>query len=76
MWIIHFPQLMEKLHLVHFFNSWAYLCLFVGSDVVPFWLQVYKITPLDPSEVGQDQSRVVGGDNGPSVPHSSHFLDD
>ena len=29
------------------------------------------IAPLEPAEVGRDQSRAVGGDNGPSVPHTS-----
>ena len=27
--------------------------------------------PFEPAEVGLDQSRGVGGDNGPSVPHTS-----
>ena len=32
--------------------------------------------PLDPAEVGQDlQSRVVGRDTGPPVPHASHIFD-
>ena len=31
--------------------------------------------PLDPAEVGQDQSRVVGWDTWPSVLHTSHIFD-
>ena len=38
-------------------------------------MQVCKIDPLDPAEVGQDQSRVLGGDTGPPVPHTSHLFD-
>ena len=34
-----------------------------------------KIAPLDPAEEGQDQNRVVGGDTGPSVAHTSLILD-
>ena len=37
--------------------------------------QVYEIASLDPAEVGQDQSRVVGRDTGPSIPHTSHLFD-
>ena len=37
----------------------------------PPGLQVCKIAPLDPAEEGQDQGRVVGGDIGPSVPHTN-----
>ena len=33
------------------------------------------IVHLEPSEVRQDQSRVVGGDTGPSVAHTSHIFD-
>ena len=35
-----------------------------------------KISLLDSGEVGQDQSRVLGGDTGPPVPHTSHLFDD
>ena len=34
-----------------------------------------EIAPLDPDEVGQDQSRVVDGDTGPSVSHTSHLFE-
>ena len=30
-----------------------------------------KIAPLDPAEEGQDQGKVVGGNTGPSVPHTN-----
>ena len=33
------------------------------------------IVHLEPAEVRQDQSRVVGGDTGPSVAHTSLILD-
>ena len=38
----------------------------------PPGLQVLEIAPLNPGEVGEDQSRVVGADTGPSIPHTSH----
>ena len=38
------------------------------------WLQASKIAPLDPAKVGKDQSRVLGGDDGPFVPHTSRVL--
>ena len=41
----------------------------------PLVLQVCEIAPLDPAEIGQDQSRVAGGDTGPSIPHSAHLFD-
>ena len=31
-----------------------------------------EIAPLNPGQVGQDKSRVVGEDTGPSIPHTSH----
>ena len=34
-------------------------------------LQARKIATLNPAEVGQDQSGVVGGYTGPSVPHTT-----
>ena len=30
---------------------------------------------LDPAEIGQDKNRVVRGDTGPSIPHTSHLFD-
>ena len=36
---------------------------------------MYEIAPLDPAEIGQDQSRVVGRDFRPSIPHTSHLFD-
>ena len=33
------------------------------------------IAPLNPGEVGQDQSRVVGEDTGPSIDHTSQAFD-
>ena len=38
-------------------------------------LQVPVIAPLGPAEVEPDQSRVVVGDTGPSVPNTSHIFD-
>ena len=38
-------------------------------------LQVREIALLDPFKVGQDQTRVVGGDTEPSVPYTSHVFD-
>ena len=38
-------------------------------------LQMPKIGPLDPAVVGQEQSRLGGGDTGPLVPHTSHIFD-
>ena len=39
-----------------------------------FWgspgAKVCEIAPLDTAQEGQDQGRVVGGDTGPSVPHT------
>ena len=40
----------------------------------PSVLQMLKIALLDPAYVGQDQSRVVGEDTGPSVPYTSHVF--
>ena len=34
-----------------------------------------EISPLDPAEVGQDQSRVMGGDTWPSILNISHLFD-
>ena len=34
-----------------------------------------KIAPLGPAEAGQEQSRVLGGDTGPSILYASHILD-
>ena len=31
------------------------------------------IAPLDPAEIGPDQSRVKGRDTEPSVPHTSSY---
>ena len=33
------------------------------------------IAPLDPAEIGPDQSRVKGRDTEPSVPRTSHMID-
>ena len=38
-------------------------------------LQVCEIALLDPAKKEQDKDRVVGGDTGPSVPHTSHIFD-
>ena len=37
-------------------------------------LQVREIALLDPFKVGQDQTRVVGGDTEPSVPYTSIYI--
>ena len=50
------------------------LSLFWGSDGVPLGCRCIN-APLDPAEVGQDQSRVVGWDTWPSVLHTSHIFD-
>ena len=42
---------------------------------VPLGMQVCEIDPLDPAEDGQEQSRVVSGDTGPSAPYTSHIFD-
>ena len=39
------------------------------------WLQASKIAPLDPAKEGKDQSRVLGGDDGPFVLHTSQGID-
>ena len=46
-----------------------------GLQWGPIELQVREITLLDPAKVGQDQSRAVGGDTEPSVPHTGHVVD-
>ena len=51
------------------------LLIVLGLEWSPPWSQARKIAPLDPAEVGQDQSRVLGGDTGPPVPHISHLFD-
>ena len=38
-------------------------------------LQVRVIAPLGPAEVDPPQSKVVGGDTGPSVPNTSRIFD-
>ena len=38
-------------------------------------LKMPRIGPLDPAVVGQEQSRLGGGDAGPLVPHTSHIFD-
>ena len=35
-----------------------------------------EIPPLSPAEVGGGQNRVVGGDTGPRVPHTTHVFGD
>ena len=46
-----------------------------GLQWGPLVLQVREIALLDPFKVGQDQTRVVGGDTEPSVPYTSHVFD-
>ena len=41
----------------------------------PLRLQARENGPLDPAEVEPAQTRVVGGDTGPSDPNTSHILD-
>ena len=41
----------------------------------PPGLQVREIAHLNPGEVGQDQSRVLGEDTRPSISHTSHIFD-
>ena len=45
-----------------------------GLSWGPHGLPMCKIAPYL-AEVGQDQSRVVGGGTGPSVLHTSHLFD-
>ena len=45
-----------------------------GLSWGPYGLPMCKIAPYL-AEVVQDQSRVVGGDTGPSVLHTSHLHD-
>ena len=46
-----------------------------GLSWAPPGLQVREILPRNPGEVGQDQSRVVGEDTGPSLAHTSQIFD-
>ena len=46
-----------------------------GLSWAPPGLQVREIALLNPGEVGQDQSRVVGEDTGPSLAHTSQIFD-
>ena len=48
---------------------WANLSLYWDSDGVPLGHRLLRLPPLDPAEIGQDQSRVVGRDTRPSTPH-------
>ena len=48
--------------------------MFKGSDGVPLGCRRVRLPPLDPAEVGQDQSRVLGGDDGPSVTHTNQGI--
>ena len=41
----------------------------------PLGSQICEIAPLDPAEIGQDKNRVVRGDTGPSISHTSHLFD-
>ena len=56
-------------------NNLGVLLVVLGLEWSPPWLQARKIALLDPAEVGQDQNRVLGGDDGPSVPHTSQGID-
>ena len=49
--------------------------VFRGSDGVLLGPTCVTLPPLDPTDIGQDRNRVVGGDIGPSVPHTSHLFD-
>ena len=50
--------------------------LFVwGSDRVPLGCRCVRLPPLYCVEVGKDQSRVLSGDDEPSIPHTSHVLE-
>ena len=46
-----------------------------GAILGPLGLRVHGIAPLNPAELGQYQSRVVGGDTGSSVPYRGHIFD-
>ena len=48
--------------------------MFGRSDGVPLSCRCERLPPLDPAK-GQDQDGVVGGDIGPSVPHTSQIFD-
>ena len=63
-----FDTLADKKNMV-----WAYLWFFGGSDGVLRDCR-FVITPIDPAKVGQDQSRVVGEDTGPSVAYASSSI--
>ena len=41
----------------------------------PLGSQICEIAPLDPDVIGQNKNRVVRGDTGPSIPHTSHLFD-
>ena len=47
--------------------------LFGGSGGVPLGCRCV-MAPLDPAEVGQEQSGIVGGNTGPSVAYASSSI--
>ena len=53
---------------------WVYCWLFGGSDGVPLDHRWVGFPLFGPGEVGWDRNRVVGGDTGPRVPHTSHVF--
>ena len=53
---------------------WAYCWLFERCDGVPLDHSWVGFPPLGPTEVDWDRNRVVGGDIGPRVPHTSHVF--
>ena len=67
----------------HIFDSYANretLCFLrisgcLGAAIGSPWVAGACDAPLGPAEVELDQSRVVGGNTGPSVPHTSHIFD-
>ena len=47
----------------------------LGATLGPLGLRMHGIAPLNPAELGQYQSWVVGGDTGSSVPYTGHIFD-
>ena len=47
----------------------------LGATLGPLGLRMHGIAPQNPAELGQYESRVVGGDTGSSVPSKGHIFD-
>ena len=47
----------------------------LGATLGPLGLRMHGIAPLNPAELGQYKSRVVGGDTGSSFSYRGHIFD-